>query len=96
LRRSPQPLEADLEHPRSCVLNLRSAWPSTDPRRRLNGRSRWVGGFRCGRRDRRLSRCGFGACRTGPCHVVLDYSTRWAPNCWWKSGRRVDADTTAP
>jgi hypothetical protein len=86
LRRSPQPLEADLEHPRSSVLNLRSARPSTGSRRRLNGRSRWVGGLRGERRDRRLSRCGFGACRTGPCHVVLDSSTRWAPNCWWRSG----------
>jgi hypothetical protein len=37
LCRSPQPLEADLEHPQSSVLNLRSARPSTGPRRRLNG-----------------------------------------------------------
>jgi hypothetical protein len=86
LRRSPHPLEADLEHPRSGVLNLRSARPSTGPRRRLNDRSRRVGGFRCERRDRRLSRCGFGACQTGPHHVVLNSSTRWAPNCWWESG----------
>jgi hypothetical protein len=83
---APQPLEADLEHPRGGVLDLRSAWPSTGPRRRLDGRSQRVGGFRCERRDRRLSRGGFGACRTGPRHVVLDSSTRWAPNCWWKSG----------
>jgi hypothetical protein len=83
LRRSPQPLEADLEHPRSSVLYLRVARPSTGPRRRLDGRSRWVGGLRSEQRDRRLSRCGFGACRTCPCHVVLDSSTRWAPNCWW-------------
>jgi hypothetical protein len=61
-RRSPQPLEADLEHPRSSVLNLRSARPGTGPRRRLNGQSRRVGGFRCGRRDRCLSHVGFGAC----------------------------------
>jgi hypothetical protein len=86
LRRSSQPLEADLEHPQSGVLNLRSARPSTGPRRRLNGRRRRVGGFRCERRDRNLSCCSFGACRTSPCHVVLDSSTRWAPNCWWKSG----------
>jgi hypothetical protein len=86
LRRSPQPLEADLEHPRSSVFDLWSVWPGTGPRRRLDGRSRRVGGFRCGRRDRRPSLIGFGACRTGPCHVVLDSSTRWAPNCWWKSG----------
>jgi hypothetical protein len=37
LRRSPQPLEADLEHPRGGVLDLRSARPGTGPRRRLNG-----------------------------------------------------------
>jgi hypothetical protein len=86
LRRSPQPLEADLEHPRGGVLDLRSARPGTGPRRRLDGRSRRVGGFRCERRDRRLSRSGFGACRTGPRHVVLDSSTRWVPNCWWRSG----------
>jgi hypothetical protein len=47
LRRSPQPLKADLEHPRGGVLDLRSAQPSTGPRRRLDGRSRRVGGFRC-------------------------------------------------
>jgi hypothetical protein len=47
LRRSPQPLEADLEHPRGGVLDLRSAQPSTGPRRRLDGRSRRVGGSRC-------------------------------------------------
>jgi hypothetical protein len=47
LRRSPQPLEADLEHPRGGVLDLRSARPGTGPRRRLNGRSRRVGGFWC-------------------------------------------------
>jgi hypothetical protein len=47
LRRSPQPLEADLEHPRGGVLDLRSTRPGTGPRRRLNGRSRQVGGFRC-------------------------------------------------
>jgi hypothetical protein len=96
LRRSPQPLEADLEHPRSGVLNLRSARSSTGPRRRLNGRSRRVGGFRYERRDRGLSRCGFGACRTSPCHVVLDFSTRWAPTVGGNRPRRVDADTTAP
>jgi hypothetical protein len=86
LRRSPQPLEADLKHPRSGVLYFRGARPSTGPRRRLDGRSRWVGGLQCERRDRRLSRCDFGACRTCPCHVVLDSSTRWAQNCWWRSG----------
>jgi hypothetical protein len=79
LRRSPQPLEADLEHPRSTVLYLRGARPGTGPRRRLDGRSRWVGGLRCEWRDRHLSRCGFGACRTCPSHVVLSSSTRWAP-----------------
>jgi hypothetical protein len=47
LRRSPQLLEADLEHPRSGVLDLWSAWPGSGPRRRLDGRSRRVGGFRC-------------------------------------------------
>jgi hypothetical protein len=31
LRRSPQPLEADLEHPRGGVLDLRSARPGTGP-----------------------------------------------------------------
>jgi hypothetical protein len=86
LRRSPQPLEADLEYPRGGVLDLRSARSGTGPHRRLDGRSRRVGRFRRERRDRRLSRGGFGACRTGPHHVVLDSSTRWAPNCWWKSG----------
>jgi hypothetical protein len=86
LRRSPQPLEADLEHPRNSVLDLRGARPGTGPRRRLDGRSIWVGGLRCEWRDRRLSRCGFGAYRTCPSHVVLNSSTRWAPNCWWKSG----------
>jgi hypothetical protein len=40
LRQSPQPLEADLEHPRSGVLNLRNARPGTGSRRR-------VGGLRC-------------------------------------------------
>jgi hypothetical protein len=96
LRRSSQPLEADLEHPRSGVLNLRSARPNTGPRRRLNGRSRRVGVFRCERRDRRLSRCGFGACGTGPCHVVLDSSTRWAPNCWWRSGPKGGCRHNSP
>jgi hypothetical protein len=86
LRRSPQPLEDDLEHPRGGVLDLRSVRPGTRPRRRLGGRSRWDGGSRCGRRDRRPSRVGFGACRTGSRHVVLNSSTRWAPNCWWRSG----------
>jgi hypothetical protein len=37
LRRSPQPLEADLEQPRGGVLDLRSARPGTGPRRRLDG-----------------------------------------------------------
>jgi hypothetical protein len=86
LRRSPQSLEADLKHPRGGVLDLRSVRSGTGPRRRLDGRSRRVGGFRCGRRDRRLSYVGFGVCRTGPRHVVMDSSTRWAPNCWWRSG----------
>jgi hypothetical protein len=31
LRRGPQPLEADLEHPRSSVLYLRGARPGTGP-----------------------------------------------------------------
>jgi hypothetical protein len=37
LRRSPQPLEADLEHPGGGVLDLRSARPGTGLRQRLDG-----------------------------------------------------------
>jgi hypothetical protein len=50
LRRSSQPIEADLEHPRGSVLDLWSARPGTGPRRRLDGRGRRIGGFRCQRR----------------------------------------------
>jgi hypothetical protein len=35
----PPAPEADLEHPRGGVFDLRSTRPGTGPRRRLNGRS---------------------------------------------------------
>jgi hypothetical protein len=44
LHRSPQPLEADLEHPRGGVLDLRSARPGTGPRRRLDAEADGLAG----------------------------------------------------